>query len=173
ALPLGPTSIAPSMREAPTLPIRSARMEKVATTLRRSPLPCARAGPIVNIAVAQPPATTTCRRVSVLSFTFIAASSFQMPAGEYLPQDSSNPAEQQRDAIEHAGHENDRRARGNAGVEREQQSRIAAYHSACGRNHDHQSDIARPEAADRRREHHDADGEQRAERVKSAHQVDH
>ena len=69
---------------------------------------------------------------------------------------ASDVAEQQRDHVERAGDQDDRRAGSNAEVERHQQAGVARHQTARGRDQNHQRDIARPETADRRRQHHDA-----------------
>ena len=62
---------------------------------------------------------------------------------------------------------------GRFGVIGDQQPGIARHHGAADGDHDHRGDVARPEARDHRRQHHDADREQRAERVEAADEIDH
>src|SRR6516162_133546 len=171
ALPLGPTKVATSTRSPPTFFMKSPRIEKLAMTLSRS---CARAQGATKSA-ASAVAASACRRVSMApsSAACDSSSCFEVAAGEGLSHQTADAAEQQRAEIERAGDQNDRGAGRDPGVKGEEQAGAARDHAARGGDQNHQRGVAGPEAADRRRQHHDADREQGAERVEAAHQVDH
>src|SRR5262249_25908522 len=163
ALPLGPTKLSTATRLPPTFFTKSPRIEKLATTGRRS---CARAGPASTSAAR---AASTYRRVSTAS----SFSCFEVPARKSLPHQTADATEQQRDQIESAGDKDDGGAGADADMEGDQKAGIAGNGAARRCDDDHERDVACPEAADRRRQHHDADGKQGAERIKPAHQIEH
>src|SRR5262249_55648629 len=170
ALPLGPTKVATSTRSPPTFFTKSPRIEKLAMTLSRC---CARAGEAAKSA-ASAVAASACRRVSMESpFAVCAASScFEVAAGKGLSHQAADAAEQQRGQVERAGDQDDRGAGRDPGGGGDEQAGVTRDHTARGGDQDHQRGVAGPEAADRRRQHHDADREQGAKRVEAAHQVD-
>src|SRR5262245_26933153 len=154
----GPTSVATSTRSPPTFFTRSPRIENVASTFSRS---CAAAGDAATNTIA----ASRCRRVSM------PLSRFEMALRQRLTDNTTDLSEQKRQHVEKARHQDDGRARRNAGVIGEEEPEIARRHAACGCDRDHQRDIARPDPPERRRQHHEAAREHRAERMKPHHQV--
>src|SRR5689334_11007050 len=115
----GPTSTATLTRSPPTLRTKSPRIEKLATTLSRS---CACAGALTAINPRQ--TSQHSRNISRL----------KMPAWKQLPHQPADRTEQQRDHIEPRGDQDDRRSRGNFGLERQHQPGIARDDGASNRN---------------------------------------
>src|SRR4029453_6478663 len=94
-------------------------------------------------------------------------SRLEMALRNRLTDEAADLSEQERQHVEDARHQDDGRPRGNAGVIGEEEPDIARRHPARYRDRDHQRDIARPEPPDSGWQHHDADREQRAERMKA------
>src|SRR5680860_1441296 len=179
ASPLGPTSIVTSTRSPPTFFTMSPRMLNEATALT---LPLAALSlETLSAACTAPerPSMTKARAMSVrrrfrmTQLRVGKGSGFQMLAGHQPPEDTAPHAPKHGQEVENAAGEDDGGAGRYVDVIRDEQPGDARAEGGSDGDGDHAADILGPEPRGHRRQQHDADRHQRAERLEAGDEIEH